>query len=243
MPGRFPGTAGNMIRIFGCFNSFVRACAAVVAFTLLSQPTLAATAAPGPFPADLQAALMSLKNADAAARQSAYELFAAKGDARLIPALTAYRNGALLLQNDRLVIYGSRVEINGMGSVLPLIDALTGAPINGNDGKPIYSPKIDLSTAIKAPPYREKRGLADILSGLALNDPDPEKHRNAIRDAGDRSEDSLLKPLQAQLAADPNSPFSKDLKEAIARLQLRTGSPARNWPPFPCWLHRARIAP
>jgi urea transport system permease protein len=204
--------------------SFVRRCVALVGFLLFTSITLAATPTPSGPSADIQAALLSLKITDAAGRQTAYDLFASRGDARLIPALTAYRNGALLLRNGQLVIYGPRVEISGIGSVLPLIDALTGDPIKGDDGKPIYSAKIDLSSAIKSPPYREKRVLADIISGLALNDPDPDKHRAAIRDAGDRTEDSLLKPLQTQLAANPGSPFAADLKEAIARLQLRTGS-------------------
>ncbi|HMB95006.1 MAG TPA: urea ABC transporter permease subunit UrtB, partial [Tepidisphaeraceae bacterium] len=62
------------------------------------------------------------------------------------------------------------------------------------------------------------------LSGLALNDPDPERHREAIRAAGDRTDDSLLKALKIQLAANPNSPFLKDIKEAIARIELSTGT-------------------
>jgi urea transport system permease protein len=204
----------------GRFFSAIRVCVVL----LCSLATVQATKGAVPIAPDVQAALMSLKTADAAGRQAAYDLFASKGDARLIPALTAYRNGALLLKNNVLMIYGPRVDMQGMGSVLPLVDALTGDPINGPDGKPIYSARIDLSSAIKAPPYREKRLLADIISGLALNDPDPEKHRAAIRDAGDRTEDSLLKPLQTQLAANPKSPFADDLQEAIARLQLRTGT-------------------
>ena len=70
--------------------------------------------------------------------------------------------------------------------MLPLLDAITGAPIIGPDGKPILFPKIDLSNAIKSPPFRERRMLTNLISGLSLNDPDPEKHKQAIRDAGDR---------------------------------------------------------
>jgi urea transport system permease protein len=63
-----------------------------------------------------------------------------------------------------------------------------------------------------------------MVSGLSLNDPDPEKHKQAIRDAGDRIDDSLLPALKTQLAADPNGKFSTDIREAIARLELLSGT-------------------
>ena len=52
---------------------------------------------------------------------------------------------------------------------------------------PLLYSKIDLTDAVKSPPYREKKLLVNIISALSLNDPDPQKHKQAIRDAGDRN--------------------------------------------------------
>jgi urea transport system permease protein len=175
-------------------------------------------------PPEIVDAVKGLKTADAPARQKVYDLIATRGDARLIPALKAYRDGALLLRDGRLTIYGSRTDVPGKGSVLPIIDAITAQPIAGSDGQPIYVAKPDLSTAIKSPPFRERRIINDLLSALSLNDPDPTQHKEAIRSAGDRSDDSLLPALQLQLTKNPQSPFAPDLKESIARLQLASGS-------------------
>jgi urea transport system permease protein len=205
-------------------------CFAIVAVLLLAASNSSAAPAVPPVSPDIVAAFKSLKSADADTRQKFYDLIVAKGDARLIPALSAYRNGTLLLLNPdqsggQLAIFGDRIDVAGQGSMFPVVDAITAAPISGPDGKPILYPKIDLTDAIKAPPYREKHKLLDIISALSLNDPDPEKHKAAIRDAGDRTDDSLLSALQTQLTASPNSPFATDLHEAIARLQLLTGTP------------------
>jgi urea transport system permease protein len=200
----------------------------IVAVLSLAASFVKGAPAVAPVPAEIVDGLKGLKTASADERQKFYDLISQKGDARLIPALTAYRNGALLLHNGaaggQLAIYGDRIDAAGQGSMLPLLDALTADPINGPDGKPILLPKIDLSDAIKSPPFREKRLLANVISGLSLNDPNPEKHKQAIRDAGDRTDDSLLPALKTQLAADPSGPFSKDIREAIARLQLISGT-------------------
>jgi urea transport system permease protein len=201
-------------------------CIAMVAVFVLvgSRSSQAATIAP--VSPEVVDAFKSLKTADSDTRQKFYDLITAKGDARLIPALTAYRNGTLMVHGgSQLAIYGDRVDVAGQGSMLPLLDAITGDPIKGDDGQPILVPKIDLTDAIKSPPYREKKELVNIISALSLNDPDPEKHKQAIRDAGDRTDDSLLSALQTQLTATPSGPFSNDLKEAIARLQLLNGTP------------------
>ena len=61
-------------------------------------------------------AFKGLKSADSDIRQKFYDLITAKGDARLIPALTAYRNGTLMLHGgSELAIYGDRVDVAGQG--------------------------------------------------------------------------------------------------------------------------------
>ena len=66
---------------------------------------------------ELQAAIRALKSPDTAVRQKAYDLIGDKGDARLIPALIAFRDGRLQDLNGRLVIYGDSVELNGQHRV------------------------------------------------------------------------------------------------------------------------------
>ena len=54
--------------------------------------------------------------------------------ARLIPLLKAYKDGGLLLRDDHLALYGDRVPAPGGGTLVPLLDALTGDLIKGADG-------------------------------------------------------------------------------------------------------------
>lgn len=132
-------------------------------------------------------AIKSLRGADAAGRQKVYDLLGQKGDARLIPVLKAYRDGFLQIREGRLVRYGERVNIPSRGSVLPLVDALTGDPIAGPDGQPIYLARPDLSAAIKAPPRLEKSAVNDLIESLSLLDPDPVVRIASIRGAGARA--------------------------------------------------------
>src|ERR1700733_2903501 len=135
---------------------------------LLASSSMAATASD--VPPEIVDALKSLKTASTTARQAVYDLIAKQGNARLIPALKAYRDGTLQLSDNRLIIYGSRTDVPGKGSVLPMLDAITGAAIIGPDAQPLYSAKIDLSNAIKSPPFRERRTINDLVSALSLND-------------------------------------------------------------------------
>ena len=68
-----------------------------------------------------------------------------------------------------------------------LVDALTGAPIAGPDGQPIYLARPDLSVAIKAPPRLEKSAVNDLIESLSLLDPDPVVRIASIRGAGARA--------------------------------------------------------
>jgi urea transport system permease protein len=138
-------------------------------------------------PQEVQDAFKQLKTADDAGRQKVYDLLAAKGDARVIPALKAYRTGELILHNGQVCIYGDRVDVPGQGPMLPLIDAFTSAPIAGPDGKPLFFAKPDLSDAIPSPPRRERSTINDLISQLALLDPDPQARLANIRGIRDKA--------------------------------------------------------
>jgi len=155
-----------------------------------------------PVSPDVVAGLKSLKTANETQRQSVYDLIAQKGDARLIPALKAYRDGSLQLRDDRLCIFGDRTNVPGKGSVLPLVDAITTEPIAGPDGAPIYFPKPDLSKALRAPPRAEKSVIADLISTLSLLDPNPEARVASIRDVSERSARAFIDVVDQQRFAD-----------------------------------------
>ncbi len=144
-----------------------------------------APAAVPPVSPEVEAALKNLKTAGKADRQKIYDLIADKGDSQVIAALKAYRDGSLQLVNGRLAIYGARITLADKGSVLPLRDALTGDPIKGDDGQPIYHVKPDLSNAMRPPPRSERETINGVVSGLALLDPDPIARTQSIRDVGE----------------------------------------------------------
>jgi len=168
----------------------MRLCIASLLLWVIACAASISVAADAPMPPvspEVIDALKSLKTADVTARQKVYDLLAQKGDARLIPALTAFRDGSLQLRDGRLTIYGPRVEVPDRGKVLPLIDAVTGEPVLGPDNKPIYFPKVDLSQAMKAPPRLEKAQVSDVIDSLSLLDPDPTVRIASIRETGSKA--------------------------------------------------------
>ena len=173
-------------------------------------------------PEEMQAALKHLGGTDAEARKHAIEKIETDGDARLVPALEAYRDGLLALRDERLVIFLSRAEVEGRGRVYPVVDAVTLTPVTGADGKPVYEDGLPSST-IRAP-RPERVRISAIVSSLSLVDPNPAKRRQAIVEAGDRADQKLLEPLKAQLAKEPVGKFAPVLTESIARITLAHGT-------------------
>ncbi len=161
---------------------------------MISRSSRAASSQP-PVPSEVVTALKSLKGADSTKRQTVYDLISAKGDARLIPALKAFRDGGLQLRDDQLCIFGERITVPGKGSVLPLIDALTADPIKGPDGTPLYFLKPDLSKALRSPPRSERSTVNDLISTLSLLDPDPVARIASIRDVAERSSRAFIDPV------------------------------------------------
>ena len=186
-----------------------------------------------PVPDDVLAALKSLKKADSDQREEVFKLLTEKGDARLVPALSAYKAGTLLLTDGKLLTYGQRVTIDGK-SVVPLIDAITGEPSPGSDGKPVYLPKPVLTDAIPTPRGASRSEVNDLIDALSLLHPDPTIRTESIRSAGERAAQAVPDPAEAgqfldamaactaslnvRLAAAPQSPEAPAIKEAIAAM-------------------------
>jgi urea transport system permease protein len=192
-----------------------------LALALLRGRTAGAAEPAQTIPPELAAALKDLKTADRDGRQKIYELLAAKGDARLIPAVTAYKNNLLLLRDGRLYTYGPREEVAGKGSGQALIDALSGQKIIGPDGEPIYyilPKKVDLSGSIRAPvKFEEKEAVALVLATLALQDTDPVKRITGIRDAGERAARAMRDPDDAAYFAGIWAKFGPAVRATLAK--------------------------
>jgi len=178
---------------------------------------------------EIEQALKSLKHATADEREKIYSLLTDKGDASLIPALNAYKNGSLLLTDKgELAVYGERINIPDQGSVLPLLNALTQKPILGDDGKPIYAAKPDLSNAMRAPPRRERPHINDLVTSLSLLDPDPVARLQSIRDVGDLANRAFVEEEDQQRFSDTLAKCSAALKPAVASASPELASAERN---------------
>jgi urea transport system permease protein len=177
----------------------------LAAIAFAGAPAVRAADASG-VPQDVQDAFKQLKTADATGREKIYDLLANNGDARIIPALKAYRQGELVFRNGQLCIYGASVNIPGQGQMIPLLDAFTGAPVLDSNGKPLLFAKEDLSNAIPSPPRRERISLLDLISQLALLDPDPQARLANIRAIGDKAGRGFIDAQDiAQLQTDLNA--------------------------------------
>jgi urea transport system permease protein len=166
---------------------------------------------------DIEQALKDLKTADSDGRARIYNLLTDKGDASIIPALEAYKNGSLqLTDKGELAIYGDRVTLPDQGSVLPLVDALTKKPILGDDGKPIYFAKPDLSHAMRAPPRRDRNTINDLETSLSLLDPDPVARLQSIRDVGELANRAFVEEEDQKRFADTLKKCSDALKPALS---------------------------
>ena len=163
---------------------------AVLAF---ASPLLAADGdAPAvkvePVAPEVVEALKSLKAPGEPARQKAYKTIEEKGDARVIPALKAFTGGMLQIRGGRLVMYGEPQETADGSRKYPVIDAVTGEPVAGPDGTPVFDEKLDLSGAFKKPLTAGARESVNrLVAALSLLSPDPEARLASVRDVAERA--------------------------------------------------------
>ncbi len=179
-----------------------------------------ARAADAPDP--LSAMVTRLASPDVTERKAALAAMEKDGDARLVPALAAYRDGLLAVRENQVVIYGNRVEIEGRGKLYPVLDALTLAPVTEKSGQAHF--EESLPPDVLRAPRAARTEISNLISSLSLLDPNPAKRKAAIVDAGDRSDEKSLPSLKSQLEKDPAGRFAAPLRESIARIHLAHGS-------------------
>ena len=200
-------------------------CAALLApARAMAQGEAAATrpAGPDPVPAEVVEALKSLKAPAEPARVKAYAVLEEKGDARLIPALRAFSEGTLQLRGDRLVLYGPPQQMPDKSKRYPLLDALTGQPVSGPDGKPLADPKLDLSAAFKKPLTAGSRESVNrLVASLSLLSTDPQTRLASVRDIAERAArafpDEKVSPAEQKMRADELARYTAALKRLRAQ--------------------------
>lgn len=168
---------------------------------------------------ELQEAISNLPKADVAGRKAIYDQIAQKGDSTLIPLLKAYRDGSLQLREGTLTVYGERTDVAGRGSMLPLLDALSGQAVRGADGQPQYFARPDLSKAIKSPPRSERPLINELISSLALLDPNPAVRIRSIQDVGERATRALIDPEALDRLSESAARLTSLLKDPSVNLQ------------------------
>ncbi|MFA9479445.1 urea ABC transporter permease subunit UrtB [Phycisphaerales bacterium AB-hyl4] len=176
-------------------------------------------------PAELRDLLRTaVTETDRSERADRFTQLARQGDGRLVPALEAFRAGLLAIRDDdTLVIYGSRTEVDNRGEVYPILDAFNEQPLRDDNDQPLYADSLgDVGEMLRAA-RPDRRMLGELISALSLRHPDPERRRRAIVRAGDRADDALLAQLKVQLDEEPTRQFRTYLRESIARIELDTG--------------------
>jgi urea transport system permease protein len=122
-----------------------------------------------------------------------------------------------------LVMAGAEEEREGEAWV-PLFRPYPAAPMSGEDGRPAFARTADL---VEVETDREVRALIQpVLTAMDLKDRDAAKRRAAalaIGEAGDPEQSGLL---EKALAAENDKGARQLMREAIARLRLRSPDPA-----------------
>ncbi|HEX4997014.1 MAG TPA: urea ABC transporter permease subunit UrtB [Terriglobia bacterium] len=199
----------------------IAAATGMVAF-LLGGPAWAFRQEAQPVSGEARRAFEQLTGSAPEERAAAFDFLLKSKSGALVPALEAFRNGLLERRSDgTLVIYRSRVEING-SKVFPLVDAWTLNPLTDAAGAPAYADSLG-SSMLKSEDADEQN-LARLISILSLYHPDPDIRREAIADAANRGDADMLDDLKAALENNPGSALTSTLRESIARIELTHGA-------------------
>jgi urea transport system permease protein len=201
---------------------FAAVLAAGLALTLLAGPTMAVQQAAQSAPAESKRIFEQLIGSDVAGRQAAYDVLAKSKNGALVPALEGYRNGLLERRDGgQIVLYMSRVEVAGR-RVFPLADALTLEPLAAPGGSPVYADSLGRNMLKPDEPDVERLSL--LITTLSLYHPDLDRRREAVIEAGDRTDAAVLEDLRGQLQKQPRGELATVLGETIARIELVHGT-------------------
>jgi urea transport system permease protein len=210
---------------------FIRLLLALVLLPGLITPAAAQGAASSP-PPEIAKALAEVASSDAAVQEAAAVVLGKSGDRKILPLLEALREGSVYVQSlpggkKETVIVGDKVS-EGDKTMVPLFSAYGREPIVGPGGKPLL---IELSKLEEVATGRSLRlvlrPLIDAFSGQTqLTDPDWTVRQSAVVKMGNGGDAGSLPALTEALAKEKDRWVRYALEEAIALIQLKSGSPA-----------------
>ncbi len=210
---------------------FIRLLLALVLLPGLITPAAAQGAASSP-PPEIAKALAEVASSDAAVQEAAAVVLGKTGDRKILPLLEALREGSVYVQSlpggkKQTVIVGDKVS-EGDKTMVPLFSAYGREPIVGPGGKPLL---IELSKLEEVATGRSLRlvlrPLIDAFSGQTqLTDPDWTVRQSAVVKMGNGGDAGSLPALTEALAKEKDRWVRYALEEAIALIQLKSGSPA-----------------
>ncbi|HTY77954.1 MAG TPA: urea ABC transporter permease subunit UrtB [Candidatus Bathyarchaeia archaeon] len=197
----------------------------------LTTPAAAQGAAPSPAP-EVVKAIAEVASSDAAVQEAAAVTLGKTGDRKILPLLEALREGSVYVRTlpggkKETVIVGDKVN-EGDKTLVPLFTAYGRDPIAGPDGKQMLADLTKLEEVSTGRSLRlVLRPLIDAFSGQTqLADPDWTVRQAAAVKMGNNGDPGALTALTEALAKEQNRWVRYALEEAIALIQLKSGSPA-----------------
>jgi urea transport system permease protein len=204
---------------------------ALVLLPGLTAPAAAQGAAPSPTP-EIVKAMAEVASSDAAVQEAAAVALGKTGDRKILPLLEALREGSVYVRTlpggkKETVIVGDKVN-EGDKTLVPLFSGYGRDHIQGPDGKQVLA---DLSKLEEVSTGRSLRlvlrPLIDAFSGQTqLADPDWTVRQAAAVKMGNSGDAGALPALTEMLAKEKDRWVRYALEEAIALIQLKSGSPA-----------------
>jgi urea transport system permease protein len=197
----------------------------------LAAPAAAQGAPSAPSPA-IAKAIAEVASGDAAVQEEAAVALGKSGDRKILPLLEALREGSVYVRpmpggKKETVIVGDKVS-EGDKTLVPIFSAYGREALTGPGGKPLL---MELSTLGEVAAGRSLRlvlrPLIDAFSGQTqLADPDWTVRQAAAVKMGNGGDPGSLPALTDAFAKEKDRWVRYALEEAIALIQLKSGTPA-----------------
>ena len=196
----------------------------------LTAPAAAQSAAPSSSP-ELVKAIAEVASSDAAVQEAAAAALGKSGNRKILPLLEALREGSVYVRSlpggqKETVIVGDKVN-EGDKTLVPLFSAYGREPIQSPDGKQVLADLTKLEEVSTGRSLRlVLRPLIDAFSGpTQLADPDWTVRQAAAVKMGNNGDPATLPTLTEALAKEKDRWVRYALEEAIALIQLKSGTP------------------
>ena len=172
-----------------------------------------------------------MASSDAAVQEAAAAALGKSGNRKILPLLEALREGSVYVRSlpggqKETVIVGDKVN-EGDKTLVPLFSAYGREPIQSPDGKQVLADLTKLEEVSTGRSLRlVLRPLIDAFSGpTQLADPDWTVRQAAAVKMGNNGDPATLPTLTEALAKEKDRWVRYALEEAIALIQLKSGTP------------------